>query len=50
MRLAVLLYGLMFIAYLLLPARQILTTTTGEHAATAEQIGPVAGVFRYNRE
>ncbi len=51
MHLTVLLYGLMFIAYLLLPAvMQILTTTIGEHAATAEPIGPVAGVFRYSRE
>ncbi len=52
MCLVVLLYGLKFTAYLLLPATtQILTTTTtGEHAATAEPIGPVAGVFRYSWE
>ncbi len=46
MHLTVLLYGLMFIAYLLLPAvMQILTTTIGEHATTAEQIGPFYWCF-----
>lgn len=44
MRLVVLLYGLMFVAHLLLSAAtQILTT--GEDAATAERICPVTGVF-----